>query len=79
MWPFRRKPRWRIEVSLGGILDVWEAVIHDERHHTLWVVCGATEDDALEKAGEYITQVEQGERTKREAKVYYAEEGSEHE
>jgi hypothetical protein len=74
MWPFRRKPRWRIEVSPGGILDVWEAVIHDERHYTLWVVGAATEDDALEKAGEYVTLVEQRERTKREAKVYYAEE-----
>jgi len=77
MWPFRRKPRWRIEVRQRGILDVWEALTIDQRDHTLWVVGGATEDDALVKAGEYITRVEQRERTKREAKVYYAEEGRE--
>jgi len=74
MWPFRRKPRWRIEVRQDGILDAWEAVTHDQWNHTLWVVGGATEDGALEKAKEYITLVEQREQRAREAKVYYAEE-----
>ena len=73
MWPFIRKPRWRIELREGGILGKWEAVIYDTRDSTLWVVGGDDGDDALINAVDYISTVKDEEMRQRNAVVYVAD------